>query len=156
MADNSTINGQEFQHASIDLQIAGDFGTLALETFKALDYEDGSEKKPVNQANGKIRGYTIDNQKTNGSISMLLSEWKAFKARFKQAYPGKGIGQIAFNWTVTYGPSLAGLMTDKLNGVMFQKEARKSSDNQEALVIEIPLFIPEIQLHDGNFIEFAK
>ena len=45
--------------------------------------------------------------------------------------------------------------TDKLITAFFQKEGRKSTDDQNALVIEIPLFVMEI-FFDGSNIGFVN
>jgi len=152
----ATIKGQEFQHATIDLQVAGDMGSVTIRTFGRLEYKIGAEKKPVYRADGKTVGYTIDNEKLSGSISMLQSEWKALKERVATAYPTLGIGQIEFDWTVTYGNNIATLMTDKLRGVMFNEEPRSSQSNQDALMVDIPLFISEVEPHGGAFIKYAS
>lgn len=152
----ATINGREFQHATIKLSAGGAFGSFDFKGFTKLDYEVGAEKKPVNRADGKTDGYTIDNEKNSGSLGMRLSEWLRFKEQVQQSYPDQGIGEIEFDFTVTYGNSLSALKTDKLRGVMFQKESRTSQANQEVHVIEIPLFILEVEPHGGAFIRYAQ
>lgn len=146
--ENKTIGGQEFQHALIGLQLATTSDTLTIKKFKSLDYEDSAEKKPVHNSEGKIIGYTIDAQKPTGNLSMLLSEWNRVEDWASQAYPDIGIAQIEFMATVTYGARTDALRKDSF-AFMIQKSPRKSSDNQEALVVEIPLFVWAVSLNDG-------
>lgn len=155
-----SINGQEFQHALVDVQAVGNtVAPYQFSKFKSMKYEDGAEKKPVMDHKGQQVSYTIDNQKTDGSVSMLLSEWFKFRDLFlrplatataAQVQQPIGIGQVAFDLTIQYGQTLATLKKDRLLGVMVQKEPKESSDNQEALVIEVPLFILTITDDQGN------
>jgi hypothetical protein len=152
------VNGQEYQHALMDLQATGTGAPYRFSRFKAVKYEDSAEKKPVNDHQGQQVAYTIDNQKTNGSVTMLLSEWFKFRAFLRaqaaalsaQLQRPVGIGQVTFDMTVQFGQTLQTLQTDRLLGAMVQKEPRDSQDNQEALVVEIPLFILQITDKDGN------
>lgn len=146
------INGQEFQHALIDLQATGTGAPYQFTRFKSLDYKNGAKKEAVKDSTGRNVSYTIGDQETDGSVSMLLSEWFVFRewlrlqARAIQAQIQRpvGIGQVAFDMTAQYGQTLATLQKDRLVGVMVQEEPRKSSDDQKALVVEIPLFILDI------------
>lgn len=152
------INGREWQHAEISFSLSGEFGTVAVTTFKKLQYKDSAKKKPVKNAEGKIIGYTIDAQETSCTISMLRSEWVALKERLAAAYPDLGIGAIALDAAVTYGKTIAvaNRKTDKLIGLMFDEDPSDSSDNQEALVVDIPCFVPEIQPAGGPFMRYTR
>lgn len=154
---NPTINGQEYQHATIDLQIAALLGVaFSPDDFTAISYETGAEKKPYNAGTGKVVSYTIDNQKTEGSITMLKSSWLALKKKLKTSNPGLGIGQIEMTWLVTFGNSLSTLKTETLLTVMFQKDPTKSTSDQAALMVEVPLFIGDVLDEDGaSFINYS-
>lgn len=155
-----TIGGQEYQHALIDLQAVGTgVAPYQFSKFKALDYEDAAEKEAVRDSKGQQVNYVIKEQKTQGNLSMLLSEWFKLRDNFlrplaaaaqAQAQRPVGIGQVAFDLTVQYGQTLQTLKKDRLLGVMIQKEPRKSQDDQAVLVVEIPLFILTIQDDQGN------
>jgi hypothetical protein len=150
---NPSLNGQEFQHATVDFQIGGATAGLTrpLSTFSKFNYKAGAKKKPVHNSQGDIIGYTIDVKETDGSLSMLLSEWKAIKEELAQQYPTLGIGQIEMEAVVTYGNNLSNLMTDTVQ-FMFNEEARTSENNQDALMVDLPLFVRDAQLHGGAFI----
>ncbi len=156
-----TIRGQEYQHALIDLQASGTGSNYSFNRFKDVSYEDGAEKKPVMDSQGQIIGYTVDPQKTDGSLSMLLSQWREFKQWLLLQGIGQGpegtnlgVGQIPFDLTIQYGNTPQMRMSDRLSGAMVQKEPRKSSDDQNALVVEIPLFVPVVLLDGSSFINY--
>jgi hypothetical protein len=152
-----TINGQEYQHGLISSQFAGADGGDTFETtkFSELNYEDGAEKKPTHDAKGKIDGFTVDNQKTDGSLTVRLSEYFRMRDWALRNNPGKGMGQIMLDWTVTYGNSPTKRRTDRIV-VMFQKEAKKSQSNQEALEVQLPLFVYSVEDADtgATFINY--
>lgn len=146
----SEYNGQQYQHATIDFRSAmsGVLGGIAFkfENFKALNYKIGAKKDPVRNARGKITGYTIKEQEADGNLVVLKAEYLDYKKYIYSLSPtnslGKllGIGEIMFDSSITYGNSINTLQTDRVFW-MFQEEARKSTDDQAALEIEIPLFV---------------
>jgi hypothetical protein len=154
-----TVNGQEFQHALVDLQAVGSgIAPYQFSRFKSIDYENAAEKEAVPDHQGQQVAYVIKAQKTQGNVSMLLSEWFKLRDNFlrplasaasKQVNRNVGIAQVAFDLTVQYGQTLATLKKDRLIGAMIQKEPRKSSDDQAVLVVEIPLFILNITDDQG-------
>lgn len=149
------IDAKELQHAEIALALSGTFGSIAVATFKKFDWKDGAAKEAVRDSQGKVIGYVIKQQETSLSISMLTSEWLRIRARLVEAYPDKGPGQVALDITATYGRTLVNKSTARLLGVMFNEEAITSSDNQDALVIDIPCFVLEIHPPGGPFIKYA-
>lgn len=152
-----TIRGREFQHGTISLQAANGAGSFKFRNFTAINYKTGAKKKPVHRSSGEQFAYTIDNEDTSGpSITTLLSEWIRFKAELKAEFPDLGPGQVEMDWTVTYGHDLANLITDKLIGVLFEEEPRDSSNNQDALMVKLPLFITKVKPHGGDFIVYPE
>ena len=154
------INGQEYQHGNISFSISGGSNPpIAIATFKKISYKVSAEKKPVADSQGRIIGYTIDNQKIDASISMLQSEWWSLKTNLLLQNPGMGIGQISCDGQVTYGNSLVPGMqkAEKLIGLMFNEDPRDSQDNQEVLVVELPLFVLDVEDANGRrFIEYPR
>jgi hypothetical protein len=160
------VNGQEHQHALVDVQATTTGAPYRFAKFKSIKYKNSAPKKGVNDHQGQQVSYTIDNQKTEGSISMLLSEWFLFRAFLRQqaaalaAQLGRkvGIGQVAVDLTVQFGATLQTLQKDRIIGAMVQEEPRDSSDNQDALVVEVPLFFLDVV--DGKtgerFIEYDQ
>jgi len=152
------VNGQEYQHALVDVDVALSGGASAafpggLTTFQKISYEDGAPKNAVKNKQGQNIGFTIKDQETSGSVSMLLSEWFRLKEWIVAQRPTLGIGQIKFDLTVQYGNSLTTIKTDKIE-VMFDKEPKSSENNQDALMIEIPLFVFKVIPHGGSFIKY--
>lgn len=155
-----TIGGQEYQHALIDLQAAVSGTPYSFSKFKGLNYEDGAEKAPVYDYQGQIIAYTVKLQKTDGGINMLQSEWWTFrdwlqteadKLTAASTMPRTfGLGQVVFSLTCQYGATLATLRTDIIEGCMIQSEPKKSDDNQEALVMEIKLFLTGVKDKQGR------
>lgn len=157
------VNGQEYQHALVDLQATATGAPYQFTRFKAIDYKVGAKKEAVRDSKGKQISYTIGDEETDGNVSMLLSQWFDFRAWLRvqalaiSAQLGRpiGIGQVAFDFTCAYGATLATLQKDELFGAMVQEEPRKSSDDQKVLVVDIPLFILGISDKDGNsFVQY--
>ncbi len=144
----SVINGQEFQHATITVRdvVAG----FQFTKFKKLSFKSTAEKKPVMDSQGQVIGFTFDNQKLDASISMLRSEWELFCDQLLAQNPGLGVGQVQENLAITFGNKISALRTYNLLGVMFQSDGFDSQDSQEALVVEIPLFLTGITNKDGK------
>ncbi len=153
-----SVNGQELQHALVTLQATRSGAPFSFAKFKSVKYKTGASKDPVTDSQGQQVSYTIKAQKIEGSISMLLSEWFRFRQWLRteaaaiqaQVQQPIGILQVEFDLTVQYGATIATLQKDQLKGAMIQEEPRDSSDNQEALVVEIPLFILQITDDKGN------
>lgn len=163
------INGREYQHALIQLSALSDLASpLSFGTFKKLSYKVSNDKKPVMNSQGQIIGYTIDNQKIDASVSMLLSEWRqsvrpwllqvgGAQSKVGQVDTGLGVGQVAVDFSVFYGNSPFNYMQDRLSGVMFNSDPVDSQDNQESLVVEIPLFVMAVTFDDGNqFVNYRQ
>jgi hypothetical protein len=148
----STYNGQEYQHALIDLRMASVVaGALGMPinsvTFKSLSAKVEAPKIPVHDSQGQIIAWTIDKMKTNGSITLLRSEYLSIRAQMVQQNQASGVNgaplgplQIRMNWTLSYGSSPTNFVTDVWRGVMFNEEGFDSKDDQAALDITIPLF----------------
>jgi hypothetical protein len=119
----------------------------------------------VRNKQGQQVSYVIKPEETDGSLATLLSEWFRFRTWLRQQaaiLAGQlqqpvGIGQVEFEYTVTYGQTIASLQTDRLATAMVQEEGRKSSDNQDPLATDIPLFILTISDDQNNhFIEYQQ
>lgn len=149
-----TYNGQEYQHALIDVQMnLPGVAPIKSVTFSKLSGKLGLEKKPVQDSQGNIISYTIDNKKIDPSITILLSEWRRIRYQLNQAgllmVPQRACLQIAMDWTITLGNSVLNYRTDIWRGVMFQGDPLDSSNDQSAIYAEMPLFVQEI-LPDGQ------
>jgi len=161
-----SINGRELQHALVNLQatcaVTG-APAFTFKFFKALKYKNGAKKEPVRNKQGQMVSYVIKEEETDASLTTLLSEWFSFRDWLRQqaaiiasqVQAPIGIGQVEFELTVTYGQVLAKLKTDRLLTAMVQEEGRDSSDNQDPLAAEIPLFTLTISDDQNNhFIEY--
>lgn len=135
-----SINGQEYQHGLVKVNILGG-APLRIKTFSKINWKATAEKKPVADAQGQVIGWTLDNQKFEGGITMLRSEWLSTKQTLLQQNQGLGILQVRNDWDITYGNSFMTYQTARLVGVMFQADTFDSESNQDALMVEIPLFI---------------
>jgi hypothetical protein len=149
-----TINGREYQHGTLDFKLSVS-GTFTVEEFSKISYKQTVEKKPVMNAKGQVIGYTQDNEKIDGSVTWLQSQWKKLKEACAQQFPGVGVGQVRLSASLTYGNDLSDLMTDTIDVVMFQAEARDSQNNQEALEVETPLFLMGVHMHGGDFVNYT-
>lgn len=150
-----TYGGQEYQHALIDVQLnLPGIAPIKAVTFSKLSGKLGAEKKPVPDSQGNIISFTIDNKKIDGpSITWLLSEWRRIRAQLQQSgaaqVPQLGPLQMVMDWTVTFGNSILNYRTDIWKGVMFQNDPLDSSNDQNAIYCDMPLFVRDI-LPDGN------
>lgn len=153
-----TINGQSYQHATVDLRAAGTGGEIQFQTFKSLDFESGAEKEGVSNSQGEQTGYTHKPTKTAGKFVLLLDEYPAYYAwlmqqaallrtTYQQPF---GPGQVEFDLTVTFGVVLSKLVTRRLKQCLQVKEAFSSKDDQNALVMECPLFVTRVEDDQGR------
>jgi hypothetical protein len=137
-----TIQGQEFQHGTIDLKIAAAGGApIASVTFTKIDGKNAAPKKPVQDSQGQVKSFTVDGQVITANCSMLFSEYRYIRSQLLQQNPQLGILQIVMDWTITFGNQLSNLRTDTWNGVMFQEDPFSSQNDQNALVVDLPLFV---------------
>ena len=150
-----TYGGQEYQHALIDVQLnLPGIAPIKAVTFTKLTGKLSVPKKPVNNSQGDLINYTIDNKKIdNAAMTLLLSEWRRIRAQLQQTgatqVPQLGPLQIAMDWTITFGNSILNYRTDVWKGVMFQDDPLDSSNNQDALYCDMPLFVRDI-IPDGS------
>lgn len=163
-----SINGRELQHALVNLQAtcaATGAPNFTFKFFKDLNYKNSGKKEAVRNKNGQQKTYIIKPEETDAGLTTLLSEWFRFRAWLRQQaaiiatqlQAPCGIGQVEFEFTVTYGQVIANLQTDRLLTAMVQEEGRKSSDSQDALTAEVPLFVVTITDDQNNhFIEYAQ
>lgn len=150
----ATYQGQEYQHALIDVQIAlPGIAPIKMVTFSKLSGKVSAEKKPVPDSQGNIVNFTIDGKKIDSSTTIKLSEWRRIRAQLVQAgaisVPQQGPLQVVMDWTITFGNSVLSYRTDIWKGVMFQGDPLDSSNDQNALDVDMPLFVRDI-LPDGN------
>jgi hypothetical protein len=163
-----SINGRELQHALVNLQAtcaATGAPNFTFKFFKDLSYKNAAKKEAVRNKQGQQVSYVIKPEETDSTMTTLLSEWFRFRDWLRQQaaiIAGQlqapvGIGQVEFELTVTYGQVISALRTDRLVTAMVQEESRKSSDNQDPLATEIPLFVLTISDDQNNhFIEYQQ
>jgi len=151
-----SINGQDFQHAQIQLSLdTGQSAPFTINSFSALSYKVTGKKIPVRDSQGNIRGFTVGQKETQGQLSLLQSEWVLDRRLILAAIPTlpnglpAGILTVQFNFNVTYGNALNNLFSDQLIGVMFDEDAFDSKDDQNAISKDVPLFITDMLL-DGK------
>lgn len=138
----STVNGQEFQHASLRTNVlTPDGAPFAIDTLKKIMLKAQADKEAVYNSQGIPRGFVIKPLKYDSSWTLLRSEWLLLKSNLLQQYPGLGILQVQMDLDLTYGNSLAALQTIKAGGIMFNSDGLESEDNQDPWYIEIPLFV---------------
>lgn len=141
-----TVQGQEFQHGTIDLKLSAAGGSpIASVTFTKISGKNAAPKKPVPDSQGQVKSFTIDNQVLTASVSMLFSEWRYIRSQMIQQNPQLGILQIVMDWTITFGNQLSNLKTDIWNGVMFQEDPFDSQNDQNVLAVDLPLFVQSMK-----------
>jgi len=146
------INGREYQHSTLSLNLVGLASTFTFETFRGVQYKVAAPKEAV-KSKGRNVGHVVKEEDTSGpTMTVLQSEWKSFRAWFASNYPGKKLGLISFDAELNYGDDPTDLMTDGWEGMMFQEDARNVTPDQNALEVALPLFIKHIHPHGGDFI----
>ncbi len=148
------LTGQELQAANTDVQlISEDTGaSLQLTTLSKLQAKNGAPKKGFKNQKGKMDSFTVGDQETNGSIGMRLSEWRRIKKwSAEQVTDGRGIGQMRFTLSVSLGMNAA----EDLRGtfkvpMLFQEDPFDMSNNQDALMVDLPLFVFGDIEHEGE------
>lgn len=158
----ASINGQYYQHALIDLASSARQGaSFQHRMFTSLKFSDEGMKEAVLDQRGEIIGYVVKPRKTDGAVSMKMIEWDLWRDwLYQQAallsaqlQRQVGPGQVEFTMTVSVGATPA---TSRVRVVraMVQKEDFDSSDNQDPINVEVPLFIMDVTDRDGRrFVE---
>lgn len=87
---------------------------------------------------------------------MRRTEFLSLKRWLRAQDPGKGIGQMLLSMDVRYSSSIADLDGSDLVYFMFDEEPFNSEDNQEAHMVELPLFLMDVDPEEGRFIEYRR
>lgn len=158
------VNGQAMQHALIDLSSSARVGAPFLHRqFSAISFSDAGEKEAVYDAKGEIIAYVLKPRKTDGKVKVkqleanLWRDWFMQQAALLSAQLQRkiGPGQVEFTMTLSCGVTLASSMTRRIRA-MIQQEAFDSTDDQNPLEVEFPLFIMDITDELGRrFVERA-
>lgn len=148
------INGQESQHATLQVTILANNASLELFTFSKVNYKVSAKKKPTQDSQGKTDGYTIGNEETSGDITIRRTEYLALKRWLKTQYPNLGIGQIRLSMQLKYSSALVGLNGSDEVVFLFDEEAFNSENNQEAHMCELPIFVMDVNPAEGRFIQY--
>lgn len=156
-----TVNDEEYQHALIDVRMSSADGLLvASVTFSKIScivkvpkLWEGYESK---DAQGQVRTFTIGNQVITASISMLFSEYRAIRDQLNHLNPKIGILQQVMDWSISFGNSLQNLRTDNWSGVMFQEDPIDSSTDQNALDVDLPLFVQGVAREGGPSVVYRS
>lgn len=143
------VNGQAYQHAVVKPIAVATGGTFAMKTHKKVSWRVRANKNPTRDAQGQIDGFTITQMETEGSLSMKRSEYEEFRAWLLEQDPGLGVLQIVFDLPVSYGGRVNALKTATLRGCMLQEDPFDSEDNQDPLMVDIPLFFLRVD-RDGT------
>lgn len=148
----ASVNGQFYQHALIDLTSSARQGAPFLHRlFESISFSDSGEKEAVYDSRGEIVGYVVKPRKTDGKVKMKQVEWNAWREWFMgqaallstQLQRPCGPGQVEATATLSCGVNLASSMTRRIR-FMIQQESFESSDNQDPLSVEIPLFVMDV------------
>lgn len=148
----ASVNGQALQHALIDLASLAPTGVPFMHRqFSAISFSDSGEKEAVYDSRGEIVGYVIKPRKTDGKVKMKQGEWNLWRDWFMtqasllsaQLARPCGPGQVEVTMTLSCGVTLATQMTRRIR-CMIQQEAFDSTDDQNALEVEVPLFVMDI------------
>lgn len=146
------VTGQAMQHALIDLASNARVGAPFLHRqFSSINFSDSGEKDPVLDSRGEVIGYVIKPRKTDGKIKMKQGEWNLWRDWFMtqavllsaQLQRPVGPGQVEITLTLSCGVTLASQMTRRIR-CMIQSEAFDSTDDQNPLEVEVPLFVMDI------------
>lgn len=146
------VNGQAMQHALIDLASSARVGAPFLHRqFSAISFSDAGEKEAVYDSRGAIVAYVIKPRKTDGKTKLKQGEWNLWRDWFMtqaallatQLQRPMGPGQVEITMTLSCGVTLASSMTRRIR-CMIQQEAFDSTDDQNALEVEVPLFVIDI------------
>lgn len=146
------VNGNFMQHALIDLTSSARQGAaFPHRLFEAISFSDEGAKEAVLDAHGEIVGYVIKPRKTDGKIKLKQNEWNLWRDWFyqqaafltAQLQRPCGPGQVEFTMTLSCGVTIASQMTRRIRA-MIQQESFDSSDDQNPLAVEIPLFVMDV------------
>jgi hypothetical protein len=138
------VNGFEHSFQQIELVCDGRRSDM----FKDVSYKTDVKKGVVKSAKGIIVGNTQGALETDGSITLLRSEFKKFRRWLVRGKTGVGFQQVLFDISVSYG-EMDSLETDELLGCTINTVDVKNSEGTDALYISLPLSIQRIK-YDGD------
>lgn len=137
---NIAINGKYHNHTNVRANVFG----RTLMTMKAINYKRVDEVSPVKVVGTpKTVGHTQGNEVCSGSITLLTTEVNAIQRLLPK---GKTLQDIpAFSISVAFVDESGLMVSHELIGVKFlENGVNVDSGSNDALSVEIPLFITEI------------
>lgn len=148
---NPKIQGTIASWANLSISLAPYGGqSFSTDAFAALDWDDKREPERVMGAGGNMLGGTDGEYQANGSMSMYLAQGVAFQEALQQiAGDGQRFGLISFDINCSWVPKRdpnQNIITAKLVGCRIAGRANKNATGSAATVLEMPLFVAEVQL----------
>lgn len=137
---NIPINGEYHNYVSLRANVFG----RTLRTIQELNYSRTDDIDPVKVAGtAKPIGFTQGNETYEGTVTLLLEEVTAIQSSLPK---GKSLPDIPpFPMSVSYVNKLGIQISHLLIGVKFKSNGVKvSAGNNEAITVEIPLYIGDI------------
>jgi hypothetical protein len=155
------VNGNFFQHSLVNASATGTGASFQFRLFSAISYSDSGEKEAVLDSRGEIAGYVVKPRKTDGKIKLKQMEWNSFRdwlmvqAQLLTAQTNRpfGPGQVEITISLNVGVTPAAGMKRDIR-CLVQQEAFDSTDDQNPLEVEVPLFV--IDVTDGNGRRFIE
>jgi hypothetical protein len=147
-------NGRNYQHGTMDVRVLSTGDEFAFKTIKKFMCKVKAEKKGSNASSGEQDSYTIDNEKTEASMTVERREWFDFIDWCNQQFPDVGVGEIELDASISYGNTPTKLRQDTCDCLMFNEVGIDSENNQDAHTIELPLFVLKYHPYGGDFIRY--
>lgn len=152
----ASINGREYQMATTVWTVVAGNSQYELTSVRSFDYKVAAPKEPVRSKKGEQIAYTIKDEDTSGSkVRLLQSEFRDFVSWIATNFPNTGICEVAFDVSVLYGNTPAVYKQDRLDNVMIDELAFSASNDQNALEVEVPLFVLKVHPADGEAVIYT-
>lgn len=142
--------GRESQHSTTTFQIVAKNATRELSTTTKVEYKISRKKKPTRNSKGKIDGYTIGEEETNGSMGIRRTEWLSVKQWLKQQFPDTPVQEMELKLLSQYQGKNDDLDGQDEVNFMFDEEGFASENNQEVHNLDMPLFVWAIDWEEGE------
>lgn len=140
MADKPTINGLDYDFATVDVKLNG------AEYMRVKDFSFSDDMEPGLGWGTSVEyvAETLGQYKANGSITLYLASAKIFRDAL-----GDGYGAVHFDIVANFAPPGAPIITIEAVGCRVKKDDNSGSAGSDPLAEKFDLHIRKIQ-RDGK------
>jgi hypothetical protein len=136
-----TVNGFRYSFVSAEISTAG----LTMRGYKGFNYKDSLEPGMIQGTTPQSLGWTRGIYTAEASFEMYRFEFEVFKQIILAAapVPGLGLGEIVWQFQVTYGEFGQPVITDTLPSVRLKSPDSTNAQGSDGSTIKVDLAVLE-------------